>query len=395
MNFKEQTNEYLFFDGDKFFESLIEDIGNSKLSIEVETYIFTWDFLTQRIILAMKDATQRGVQAKLLVDGVGALNLSTEILESIKKAKIEIQIYHPVPWNFSHWRWSRLLAFHDSLSSPPNNFQPVLDLVQKTIGNFVNLMLKINQRNHRKLCVLDQKIAYLGSMNFTKVHLSIPSGGNGWRDTGLRLEGPDVQDLQDSFQTLWTGGKLKSAKIAARNPRFRINISYLQRRRLYKNLLTLIYGAKQRIWVTNAYFIPEERLLRRLRRSARAGCDVRLLLPKESDVPPVKWSSLCFYVELLKSGIKIYEYEAGVLHAKVLMVDDQFLIGSSNLNTRSLWHDYELDAFLTTENAKAQQETQFQVDLKNSKEITVANWHKVPLWQRLLGRALLLFRVWM
>ncbi|GAH09354.1 unnamed protein product, partial [marine sediment metagenome] len=152
---------------------------------------------------------------------------------------------------------------------------------------------------------------------------------------------------------------------------------------------------KQRIWITNAYFVPDNVLLKRLRDAANNGIDVRILLPKKSDVMVMPWASSTFYYRLLKSGVKIFEYLPSMLHAKSLIIDNWALIGSSNLNHRSLLHDLEADIMLKSTESIKQLESDFLNDLTQSREVELDSWHIIrPLRQRLVGRMVLYMKYW-
>ncbi|EKD92201.1 MAG: hypothetical protein ACD_29C00121G0001, partial [uncultured bacterium] len=158
----------------------------------------------------------------------------------------------------------------------------------------------------------------------------------------------------------------------------------------YKNLLRRMRLCQQRIWITNAYFVPDNFLLKSLKEAAKNGVDVRILLPQKTNVAIVEWASSTFYYELLKAGIKIYEYLPSMLHAKSLILDDWMLIGSSNLNHRSLLHDLEADVTLFTEPAKKKVARLFLKDITQSRQLKLSNWKTArPIFQRWLGRLVL------
>ena len=147
--------------------------------------------------------------------------------------------------------------------------------------------------------------------------------------------------------------------------------------------------AKERIWLTHAYFLPDNFLLKTLKMAAARGVDVKILLPKKSDVFIMPWASETFYRSLIESGVEIYEYLPSVLHAKILIIDDWVSIGSSNLNHRSLLHDLEVDVSLQTQQAKAQVCEQFCEDIKKSDQVSLCDWSQRPWYRRFLGQLVL------
>ena len=160
-------------------------------------------------------------------------------------------------------------------------------------------------------------------------------------------------------------------------------------------MLRKIITCRHRIWITNAYFVPDNFLLRRLKEAAGSGVDVRILLPRKSDIAYMPWASSTFYFNLLKAGVRIFEYLPSVLHAKTLVLDDWALIGSSNLNHRSLLHDLEVDVLLSDSEPINCLAKQFLLDLENASEISLSSWQKHrPRYQRWLGRLLLYVKYW-
>lgn len=374
IDYHESSEERVFFNGSEFFAAVLADIAAAKKSIDFETYIFANDQLGKKILEALTLAVKRGVTVRLLVDGAGTAQWNSRAVHAFEKAGGETRIFHPFPWRL--WQWSR-----SRVQAP---------LLLKAIY----LLLKINSRNHRKVCLIDKKIAFIGSFNVTQKHLAKEEGGGGWRDTAIRVEGGDLRDLILAFEAGWNHMPIQERirhffRHIRTNPVFRLNNTWHRRRILYKNLLRRIKNCKKRIWITNAYFVPDNFLLRRLNEAARAGIDVRILLPHQSDVSFMPWASQSFYKSLLKAGVRIFEYIPSILHAKTLIIDNWMLLGSSNLNHRSLLHDLEVDVNVRLQESKAKLEHQFLADLNRSKEIQLVDWRKRPWYQNIVGKLLL------
>jgi cardiolipin synthase len=172
----------------------------------------------------------------------------------------------------------------------------------------------------------------------------------------------------------------------------RLNVSGRQRRESHLDLLVRIVGAQRRVWITNAYFVPDGSLLRVLAVVGRENVDVRVLVPGFSDVVFIPWVASALHLGLLRAGVRVFEYQRSVLHAKTMLIDDWGLIGSSNLNHRSLLHDLEADLVVPNENVRRSMEDQFLRDLEGAKEVTLENWRNRPLLERLIGRVLLWMR---
>lgn len=371
--------EKLFFDGDSYFDDLINEIGKAKKTIHIETYIFNKDIIGKKIAAALIDASERGVDVKILVDGYGSQHWGDSFTKKMEKSGVKTRIFHPIPWR--HWQLHRSAV--------------QLPFIQKVIHLFLNL----NARNHRKIFIIDEHTVYLGSMNISKTHLSNNNHGDNWRDTAVKLEDVNCRTLSNSFANTWEHKPLperlqdmfKHVKV---NNRFRLNQNRHRRRVLYKNLLKRIGRSKKRIWITNAYFVPDNFLLKKLKDAASKGIDVRILLPSKSDVIVMPWTSSAFYRSLLESGARVFEYKPNILHAKTLLIDNWAMVGSSNLNYRSLLRDLEVDVVLKLKKSIETIEKQFLKDLKQTQEIRLSQWISRPIYQRLISRILLYLKYW-
>lgn len=365
---------------DHFFTALLADIRAAKQSILLETYIYANDKIGREVSTALCDAARRKVTVSVLIDGFGSMWWGGELAEQLEKAGVKIRIYHPLPWYLSHWKYASRL---------PRRYK----------GKFFHLITHINARNHRKLCIIDNDIVYIGSANISDVHLSKNKNGQNWRDTTVRLLHVNPQTLINSFNRAW--GRI-SVKSVLRNTLrkspvdlvFRLNDTVRQRRAYYKKLSKEISSAKERIWITNAYFNPNNKILNLLANAARRGVDVRMILPYQSDIFATSLLSRTYYSALLKDGVAIFEYLPRVLHAKILIIDDCFYVGSSNLNYRSLHHDLELDARIFTANAQSILAQQFINDIFDSKQITIDDVNTVSIIKRFAGWILLYLRYW-
>jgi cardiolipin synthase A/B len=361
--------EKIFFHGGDYFASLLADIASAKKTIELETYIFASDELGMTVIKALTQAVKRKVRVRLLIDGAGAFYFNKETIRDFEDAGGEARVFHPIPWKA--WQWHRTVIKKPALLKA------------------MYLLFKMNSRNHRKVCLIDRKIAYVGSINICSEHLDRLR-----RDSAVRLTHVNLQELSNAFEASWSHVRIierlhELFRHVRANPTFRLNNTWHRRRILYKNLLRRMRQCKRRIWITNAYFVPDSILLRRLRNAARFGVDVRILLPQKADFAFMPWASKVFYARLLKAGVRIYEYSPGILHAKTLILDNWMLIGSSNLNYRSILHDLEVDVHIRSPESKHALEDQFLLDIKNSVEVKYESWKNRPLYQRIIGRLLL------
>lgn len=371
--------EQLFSHGNQLFDCLLKDLAKAKHRIDFETYIFNNDSLGQRVSEALIAAAHRGVKVRVMVDGIGTPRFAKSFAKPLENAGIETRVFHPFPWQIRNWRRAAVRV--------------------PKIMKWLYLFFMANSRNHRKVCVIDQTIAYVGSMNVTVNHLDQAHGGRNWRDTTLRIESHELQPLTDAFERAWFARKPKerlrdSFRYVIKNPYFRLNDSRHRRRVLHKYLLKIMRRARKRIWITNAYFVPDNFLLKALKDAANVGVDVRILLPKKSNWFFMPWASSSFYYSLLKAGVRIFQYVPSMLHAKTLIIDDWMTVGSTNLNHRSLLHDLEVDVNIREPETKAALVENFKQDLKQSEEVTLLDMRKRSWRQRMMGRIFLYLKYW-
>jgi cardiolipin synthase len=367
----------VFGAGDPFFDALEGAINGAANSVDLEMYIFMLDRTGERVFQALVRAAHRGVRVRLVVDGIGSTPYTRTLHTRARQAGILCRIYHELPWE----RWMRGAA------------------TVRRAPRWKQFLRRLNSRNHRKVCIVDNHVAFLGSMNVSDAHLASVVGAAAWRDTGVVVEGEPVLRLVDGFEALW-GGRLRrlgrrlrlarSRKPLA--PLIRLNSSRRERRENYIDLLFRLVNATQKIWITNAYFVPDGALVRALHAAAQGGVDVRILVPRFSDVIFMPWVASAFHLGLLKAGVRIFEYQRSILHAKTMVIDDWGLVGSSNLNHRSLLHDLEVDVVVNTPEARGILEQHFLEDMQNSVEVTLETWRNRPYIERILGRMLLFFR---
>lgn len=367
----------VFHNGDEFFTALEAAIDAARERIDFESYIFATDRIGQRVCAALARAAARGVRVRLLVDGIGSSAWAAGVRAWAKKAGLQFKVFHQPPWE--RWWQGR---------KPGPRRARLREVLQR-----------LNNRNHRKVCIIDSKIAFVGSMNVIDYHVPSLSGAETWRDTGACVVGPDVLVLSRSFEWIWFGSLRRIAmRLKGRNRRaesselVRLNTRRRQREENYLDLLVRIVGAARRVWITNAYFVPDGSLTRALAVAAQGGADVRILVPQFSDVWFIPWVASAFHLGLLQADVRVFEYTGTVLHAKTMVVDDWALVGSSNLNHRSLLHDLEADVVLPDERDRTSLERQFVIDLESAQEVTLSTWQERPWIERFVGRCLLLFR---
>lgn len=368
------TTEAVYSDGGAFFSQLEKDIDNAKSKITLETYIFSNDKLGCAVVETLNRAARRGVKVRVMVDGIGSALSSILFLTQRLDKNIKFRVYNPLPW---------FLFFLPFRKFP-------------TLTHFIKGIFRINHRNHRKTCIIDNKVAFVGGMNISAKQLE-------WRDAGLRVAGDDVRFLSRAFGTAWRwarfGMPLKTSlkRASGFKPSFlvKLNDTWARRKRSYRELLNRIYLAKERIWITNAYFIPHLSLIQSLCVAAKRGVEVKILVPQNCDLFFVPLVRALYYNELLEAGARIFEFIPTMLHAKTMIIDDWAILGSSNLNHRSADCDLEADVVMTQENCKMKLAEQFLADVTNSREMTLESLKKRSWVKTGSGQALLLLKRWM
>lgn len=368
-----QIKETIFSNANEYFSALLHDIAHANESIDLETYIFDFDSLGKKVAKELAVACLRGLTVRLMVDGLGSASWNDTMTQQLEQSGIQVRIFRPLPWNINQWKWMR----------PHSSW----------LAKLQHLWSNIRRRNHRKICLIDDRIVWIGSFNISAKHLPEAQGGQNWRDTAVRLEGMKVDELQYAFNSAWfdDSSHFKRKIFAVRHFRF----NYIRRRRLRRDLLQRIALCHSRIWITNAYFVPNSSLLRSLKKAARNNVDVKLLLTGSSDIFFIPWASATFYKMLLTAGVHVFEYKERILHAKVIILDDWITVGSSNLDYLSLFNNFEADVVLSLPESKLTIEKQFLDDISHSREILLQDLSKSALWKKLFVRLLLYRRRWL
>jgi cardiolipin synthase len=368
------VKERFYTTGESYFSDMIEAIDHAREKVDLEVYIIRFDPLGRRIVSALHRACQRGVRVRFVVDGFGAAPWIRDYgLESLDK-NLEIRVFHPLP---------------------------IVRYYMGGLVKFVNLLdslTKLNRRNHKKVVLIDEKIAFVGSHNFWEKSLV-------WKEIGVKLE-PCPEKLLHSFTYSWSRAVVKpSWKVLKKKRRWskehdegsiiELNFTYKARRRQLVNLCDKISKASERVWMMTPYFVPPMMLLKAMTESAGEGKDVRLVLPRKSDYFFMQVISRYFFSRLLAAGVKIYEYGPEMLHAKAILVDDSAKVGSVNFNYRSFFHDLEVMVVLQTPESNQALEREFlQVFEKPHGTIETTRYIQ-PWWKRVLSHILLRVRNWL
>ena len=350
-------------DGPATYEAMFAAIDAARDHINIESYIVDADGPGEELARRLLAKCREGVKVNLLYDGFGSIRTSSAYFEMLRCGGVRLCEYNPLR------SWKRVFT------------------------------RAVHLRDHRKLMVVDGRIAFVGGINISGVYSAGLSGvtrGDGstpWRDTHVRIQGPLVAQLQTLFIAHWNkhaDGLIQAADYFAPlapvgGLRGAVASCDAGRRRnpFYRALIKAIDAARHDVLVTTAYFVPTRRLLRSLTAAARRGVEVRLLLPSQSDAWAPLQAGRSHYARLLQAGVRIFERQGALLHAKTTVIDGVWAtVGSANLDWRSFIHNAEANAIVTDSGFGAQMKAVFQHDVAASHEITLDIWHRRGFLQR-------------
>ena len=354
----------LLLDGPATYKAMYAAIRDAKSNINMESYSIENDEVGRRFADALVEKQKKGVQVNLVYDSVGSASTPEEFFKPLVDAGGNVLEFNPL--------------------------NPLLLRKKWEVG-----------RDHRKLLVVDGQVAFVGGVNISSVYSSgsfrskpPEKGAKPWRDTHVRIEGPVVREFQKLFAATWLKQNGKPLDWASYHPPIDKKGNEIVRaiggspdqehNAIYVTLLSAIDSAKTYVYVTNAYFVPDARLLAALRNAAQRNVDVRLLLPNETDSNLVFYASHSYYDELLSAGVKIYEREDAMLHAKTALIDGVWsTIGSSNLDWLSFAHNQEVNAIVLGQEFGDQMKAMFDRDIASSRLITLERWRQRPIVMRL------------
>jgi cardiolipin synthase A/B len=352
----------LLVDAAATYAAMKDAIASARKHVHVEFYVFRGDETGRELRDLLVEAARRGVEVRAVCDGLGSIELPRNFWRPLVDAGGKAATYRPV-WRRLEWlvSWKR-----------------------------------IDFRNHRKLVVVDGRIGFTGGINVGREYLGLDPAHGRWRDTHLKLEGPAVLSMQLAFGEDWlvaAGEPLDSpsyfpepddvadpgaiVQIIDSGPDREFSaISYFH--------VQACAHARHRIWITNPYFVPNSAVRDALIAAALRGVDVRLLLPERSDSPIVRLAAVAHYPRLFQAGVRVFHYAPGVLHAKTMVVDGWVAtVGSANMDMRSFYLNFELNAFVFGGGLAHDLARRFQLDLRESVEVTAATLRRASLPLRL------------
>lgn len=313
----------IYTNGYDFFLSLIRDIGAAKEHIHLDTYIIEADAIGNLIADLLIDKAKQGVEIRLIYDDVGCWRVKGSFFERMRDAGIDVHAFMPV--------------------------------------KFPAFTSKMNYRNHRKLCVIDGTIGYIGGMNIADRYIK-GTGKMAWRDTHLRITGGGVYAIQRAFLVDWyfVDRTLVTNRKYYPNENLSINNDCLVQivtsgpitpwPDIMQGYVRILLQAKKYVYMESPYFLPTEPILFAIRTAALAGVDIRLITPLHTDTKLVEWASQSYIKEIIDAGVKVYLYKEGFNHSKLLVSDDSIsTCGSTNIDFRSFENNFESNAFFFDE----------------------------------------------
>jgi cardiolipin synthase len=360
----------LLRDGVQAFPAMLRAIASARSTVCLETYILRSDRTGEIFARALAERARAGVEVSLIYDAWGS-SVSGAYVDALIEAGVRVLAYHPISF---------------------------LGPGREVIGRMAH-------RDHRKALVIDSRVGFTGGINISDDYAPVEDGGAAWRDTHLRLEGPAALELQYFFLSTWRrarGAPLDEARYSGdgrrADPLVSVVSTAVRRARtgIRDAYREAIRSARERIWITNAYFLPAIRFIRDLADAARRGVDVRVMVAGTTDVRAVLYASRSIYEILLAAGVRMFEWEGRVLHAKTAVIDGRWAtVGSSNLDAQSLRQNLEVNAIVRDPAFAGALERMFVEDLPSCSEINAERWQKRSPLMRAASWGAYLLRDWL
>ncbi len=335
------TQWKFFLDSESAWEAMLADIESARESVLLEQFILETDLIGSRFLTLLQKKAREGIKVHVLLDSAGSLNFFTSSLwKNYSEPNLSITFFNSlIPWTIgSHTPWYF--------------------------------------RDHQKLLVVDSRVAFTGG-------ICLGDEMKTWRDTHVRIEGPVVEKMAWMFHRMYNRALKKNPKSEKFGPKSAGGFNYItssplpRRRFLYYRLTDVLRNAMKRISISTPYFIPDRRILRILQLATRRGVEVSILIPEISDNPIVDFSSRSFFSKLLKTGVRLYLYRERMMHAKTIVVDDDWSsVGSLNFDNISLKYNFEGNIVSTNRQFTSDLASHFAEDLKNAKEVLPAEWKR-------------------
>jgi cardiolipin synthase len=346
-------------DGTETYPAMFDAIAAAKRSILLETYIFAADHTGERFRATLIERARAGVTVRVIYDAVGSFGLPEAWVDELRAAGADVIAFNPIA------QWRR--------------------------------RFRLSHRDHRKILVVDDVVAFTGGLNLADDYASVAEGGVGWHDMHCRVRGPIVLDLARLFRRNW----MRSGGVPYRPParasdmagvggtsfvRLLENTGRRQRTTFRRAYLHVIRAARSSVLIQNAYFLPDLGLRRALARAVARGVDVRVIVPGHSDVRLIGWASLYVLRRLAKRGVKILRWRGVMMHAKTAVVDGVWsTIGSYNFDAQSRFNNLEVTVEILDPQVGSAMVTEYDGDQALCDPFDEAAWLQTPWWRKVLG----------
>lgn len=390
MRFVSADSARLLVDASEAYPEMLVAIDAAAEHVEMETYILRDDAAGRAFQQALIRAASRGVNVRLLYDWIGSIALPGHFVRELADAGVAVSVFHPLVWRRPVWA--------------------------------------VNKRDHRKMLIVDDTVSFTGGLNIGDEYQGLADGGQGWRDTHVQLDGPQVAaEMLALFEYGWrraapyagtlTRRKRLKSKIRRRMEALSrrkgrpaahphradgIPVSIIgnevlrYRRRIHHAYLRAICGAQRYVLIENAYFIPSRPVRRALVKAARRGVFVGIVVGERSDVPITAYAMRWLYDPLLAGGVRLFEWPVSVMHAKTAVIDDAWLIvGSYNFDHRSLLHNLECVAVAADADLAIRLRDQTLADIAHCREVALAAHRKRPWLTKAMQYVAYLLRHWL
>lgn len=344
--------------GTAFYPAMLAAIRSARETINMECYIFRKGRIANQFVEALSERARAGVRVTLVVDAIGSFGAFPRLTRPLREAGCRVERYQRLTW----YRLSRL-----------------------------------NNRTHRELLVVDGSVAFIGGAGVADWWAEPTRGKPMWRDMMARVEGPVVSQIQGIAAENWleccgeilTGPEIYKAQEKVDGVRaFALKSSPSDRSTVSRVLFqTLVEGSNQRVRINTPYFLPDKAFRRAMIRTAKRGVEVTVVVPGSgTDQRWVRLASRRMFGQLLEAGVRIHEYRPGMIHVKMLVVDDLWsAIGTTNVDNRSFEHNDEVNLVVRDERIAARLTVDHLADAANSDEITLEAWRRRPVWEKLVG----------
>ena len=369
----------LLEDGPATYHAMFAAIHAARDHINLETYIYEDDEVGRKFADALLAKQSQGVQVHLIYDSVGSIRTPREFFERLREGGIRVLEFNPVNPLTARKGW------------------------------------RINNRDHRKLLVVDGRIAFVGGINISDVYSAGSSATRSsgpdrkktnWRDTHASIEGPVVSEFQKLFIETWEKGSGEAMtprnyfpplkRVGKEIVRPLASVAEEVASPIYTTFVSAVDSSEEHVYMTVAYFIPDPQSLEVLKRAAQRGVDVKLILPSHTDFWAVFHAGRSYYDELLEAGVKIHERRGALLHAKTVLIDGVWsTVGSSNWDPRSFLHNNELNAVILGRDFAREMRAMFEKDLANSDRIELEQWRRRSLSNRMKETFARMWEYWL